>query len=38
MRGLERVEKGSFEALVHETVFATSFDVVSIEVDEAEEP
>ena len=38
VRGLERVEKGSFEALVHEAVFATTFDVVSIETDEAEEP
>jgi hypothetical protein len=38
VRGLERIEKGSFEAHVHEAVLATTFDVVSIEADEAEEP
>ena len=37
VRGLERIEKSSFEVLMHEVVFSTSFDAVSIEADETEE-
>src|SRR6266550_5332315 len=37
VRGLEGVEKGSYEALVHEAVFATTFEVVPVVIQEGEE-